>query len=77
LRYLNARVRYDFLNSDRSSNPDFRTAATHRRYAFEAEYVPVPFCELRGTIRRIVHDDEVAFGYPDQTQAYLQFHFSY
>jgi len=76
LRYVNARVRYDFLDSDRSSNPDARKTATHRRYAFEAEYVPVPFLELRGTLRRIVHDDEV-IGYLDQTQAYLQFHFSY
>jgi len=77
VRWLNARVRYDHLETDRSTDDAVRDAHTHDRYAFEADYVPVPFAELRGTLRRIVHEDETAYGYDDETQAYLQFHFSY
>jgi len=35
--------------------------------------MPVPFAELRW----IDHKDDVAYGYPDETQSYLQFHFTY
>jgi len=76
-RWLHARVRYDHLETDRASDDALRDARTHDRYAVEAEYVPVPFAELRATLRRIDHKDETAYGYDDETQAYLQFHFSY
>lgn len=77
VRWLNTRVRYDHLVTNRSSNQALRDASTHDRYAFEAEWVPVPFAELRGTLRRVNHKDETAFGYDDETQSYLQFHFSF
>jgi hypothetical protein len=76
-RQWNLRVRYDQSIIDRSSDPVLRDANTHSRYAFETEYVPVPFCELRGTIRMIDHEDPAAYGFPNETQAYLQLHLSY
>lgn len=76
-RWFNTRLRYDRLVTDRSTDDAVRDARTHSRYALEAEYVPVPFAELRATLRRIDHEDEDAYGFDDETQAYLQFHFSY
>jgi hypothetical protein len=76
-RWLNTRVRYDYLQYDRSSDPLVRDANTHTRYALEADWVPVPFAELRATVRRIDHKNAVAYGSEDETQGYLQFHFSY
>lgn len=73
-RWLNTRVRWDYLEMDRSSDETIRDLSTHSRYAFEVDYVPVPFAELRGVIRRIDHKDEAL---DDETQGYLQFHFSY
>jgi len=77
VRWINARVRYDRLVTDRSTDSAVRDAHTHSRYALEAEYVPVPFAELRATVRRIDHEDNDAYGFEDETQGYLQFHFSY
>jgi hypothetical protein len=76
-RAWNARVRWDHLVTNHSSDPAIRDAATHDRYALEAEWVPVPFAELRWTLRRIDHKDAAAYGFPDETQTYLQFHFFY
>ncbi len=81
-RSLNVRVRYDHLVTDRSSDPRVRDAATHKRIGFEAEWVPVPFAELRLGVRNVVHEDEKAYqlatgGLGNETQAFLQFHFSY
>jgi hypothetical protein len=76
-RAWNVRLRWDHLDTDRSSDQDTRDAATHERYALEAEWVPVPFAELRWTLRRIDHKNNELYGYPDETQSYLQFHFSY
>jgi hypothetical protein len=45
----------------------------YTRYAFETEWVPVPFAELRATVRQIEQQD----GPYEETQGYLQFHFSY
>jgi hypothetical protein len=77
VRSWNVRVRWDHLDTDRSSDAVTRDAATHERIALEAEWVPVPFAELRWTLRRIDHKNNAVFGQPDETQSYLQFHFSY
>jgi hypothetical protein len=74
MRWLNLRGRYDHLQYDRSSDEAIRDLNTHSRYAFEAEVLPVPFAELRGTVRRIDHQDD---SLEDETQGYLQFHFNY
>src|SRR6267378_2206197 len=76
LRAWNVRVRWDDLVTDRNSDPAVRDAATHYRYSLEAEWVPVPFAELRWGLRRIDHKDETAFGYKDETQSFLQAHFA-
>jgi hypothetical protein len=76
-RAWNARVRWDHLVTDRSSNPAFRDAATHDRYSAEAEWVPVPFAELRLAVRRINHQDETLFGFENETQSFMQVHFAF
>ena len=76
-RAWNVRVRWDRLVTDRNSDPVLRAAATHQRLALEAEWVPVPFAELRLAVRRIDHKNEKLYGYRDETQSFLQFHFSY
>jgi len=73
-RWINFRVRYDHLELDRSSDPAVRDLNTFDRYSLEGEVVPVPFAELRWTVRRI---DAKSSSLPDETQEYLQFHFSY
>jgi len=72
-RALNFRVRYDHI--ELSSADDWTTWASNAydRYALEGEIVPVPFAELRWTIRHIIP----RYTAPDETQEYLQFHFSY
>jgi hypothetical protein len=75
VRWLNTRVRYDHLVTDREAS--MLDMMTHDRYAFEVDWVPMPFAELRWTLRRIDHKDEVAYGYDDETQSYLQLHLSY
>ena len=77
IRSVNFRLRLDRLEFNRSSNQDVRDTNTHNRYALEGEYVPVPFAELRWTLRRITHKSETLYGHDDETQAYVQFHFSY
>jgi hypothetical protein len=74
MRWVNGRVRYDYLVIDRSTDPVIRELNTHSRYAVEAEVVPVPFAELRAVFRYIDHKSETLV---DETQGYLQFHFSY
>lgn len=84
-REWNVRLRYDQMSLDRgATDPYLRDLNRHRRMAVEAEWVPVPFAELRFTVRRIEHEADVfrdAFGskvkIPSETQSYLQFHFSY
>jgi hypothetical protein len=76
-RHTNFRVRMDHQELNRASDDATRDANTHDRYAIEADYTPVPFAELRWVVRFIDHKDNVAYGNPDETQSYLQFHFSY
>lgn len=86
VRQANLRLRYDRMNLDRGAiDPYIRELNQHSRMAFEAEWVPVPFAELRWTLRMIDHDgDEFRNDFSggktpieDETQMYLQFHFSY
>ena len=70
-RWANLRARYDRLNL--GLYPPATEDVIYRRYALEGEWVPVPFAELRATVRRIEPEE----GSADETQAYLQFHFSY
>ena len=73
-REVNVRARYDRVVLDRGADQATRDASTFHRYALEAEWVPVPFAELRGTLRYI---DPRDLNGDDERQAYLQFHFSY
>lgn len=68
-RGTNLRARYDRLETDRSSDPVVRDQNSYNRYALEGEVVPVPFAEIRWTLRYIDPSSE--------RQAYVQFHFSY
>lgn len=73
-RTMNFRVRYDRLELDRSPNAAIRDANTYDRYALEGEWLPVPFAELRWTLRMVSPKDEAL---EDERQAYVQFHFAY
>jgi hypothetical protein len=73
VRWINFRTRYDHI--ELSSSEDWLTWSTNAfdRYALEGEWVPVPFAEIRWTIRHIVP----RYTSPDETQEYVQLHFSY
>ncbi len=73
-RWINFRARFDHLELNRASDAAVRDLNTFKRYAIEGEVVPVPFAELRWTVRRIDPEDS---SLPNETQEYLQFHFSY
>lgn len=77
-RGWNFRLRYDRDEFDRSTDPQVRKDNTYDRYTIEGEWVPVPFAELRWTLRRIDHRGSNAAGTQnDEKQAYLQMHFIY
>ena len=77
-RSLNVRTRFDYMVTDRSSDPVVRDATTFSRFAIEGEWVPVPFAELRLALRHIDYkENQGFFGVDNENQAYLQFHFSY
>lgn len=73
-REYNMRVRYDRVVLDRDADQAIRDASTYHRYALEGEWVPVPFAELRWTLRYLDPKDPAQ---DIERQAYLQFHFSY
>ena len=73
-RQYNLRARYDRVVLDRGADPVTRDASTYHRYALEGEWVPVPFAELRWTLRYLDPRDPAQ---DIERQAYLQFHFSY
>jgi len=73
-REYNMRVRYDRVVLDRAADPAVRDASTYHRYALEGEWVPVPFAELRWTLRYLDPKDPAQ---DLERQAYLQFHFAY
>jgi len=70
----NMRARYDRAQLDRSSVAAVRDANTYSRYSLEGEWVPVPFAELRWTLRYLDPKDGLQ---ADERQAYLQLHLSY
>jgi hypothetical protein len=81
-RWANVRFRFDYLDLDRSSAfTDAGAVSLNRRYALEGEFLPVPFAEIRWTLRYIDPSESVALDglteIPDERQAYVQFHFSY
>ena len=73
-RWINFRARFDRLELNRAPDAAVREANTFNRYSLEGEVVPVPFAELRWSVRRIEPKDE---SLAKETQGYLQFHFSY
>jgi hypothetical protein len=73
-RWANLRVRYDRQELDGGAGEPTREQNTFSRYALEGEFVPVPFAELRWTLRYLVPKDP---SQDEERQAYLQFHFSY
>lgn len=79
-REWNFRVRYDRMELDRSSDALLRDSNSYMRMALEGEYVPVPFAELRWTLRYVDPDlerDGLGAEVPSETQAYVQLHLSY
>jgi hypothetical protein len=76
-RALNVRMRYDYQVLDRSTDPFTRDNNTSTRFALESEWVPVPFAELRFTLRHVDYLLDQGLGVDNENQAYLQFHFSY
>jgi hypothetical protein len=85
-RWSNYRVRFDYLDLDRSNafmTTPFGPGAPSlwRRYSIEGEFLPVPFGEIRWTYRLLQASEEMySFApveIPDERQAYVQFHFSY
>jgi hypothetical protein len=84
-RQANFRARYDRMSLDRgAADPYIVDLNAHSRFAIEAEWVPVPFAELRWALRFIQHDasdfrDFFGAVVPihDETQSFIQFHFSY
>jgi hypothetical protein len=79
-RAWNVRFRYDRLELNRSSDEGVDVANSWNRYAFEGEWVPVPFAELRGTFRVIDPMRErtsAGAAIESEKQAYLQLHVSY
>ena len=61
------RGKYDFVDLDH------RVAGrAQERYTLETDYTPVPFADLKLSLRRIVPEDA-----PDQNQILLQWHFYY
>jgi hypothetical protein len=77
-RSTNLRTRYDYMVTDRSSDPFVRDDNTFSRWALEGEWVPVPFAELRAALRHIDYkENQGPLGVDNENQAFLQVHFSY
>ena len=61
------RAKYDFIDLDH------RVAGNaQERYTLETDYTPVPFADLKLSLRRVVPEDA-----PDENQLLLQWHFYY
>jgi hypothetical protein len=80
---INLRARADRMELARGAGTalDLGRLNTHTRYALEGEFDPVPFAQIRWTLRYVDHAAErlpgLGVGVEDERQAYLQFHFSY
>jgi hypothetical protein len=73
-RWSNVRVRYNRQELDRGHGDAIKDASTAQRYDLEGDLVPVPFAELRASVRLIDWKDPTI---ATERQAFLQFHFSY
>jgi hypothetical protein len=77
---VNLRARFDHLELDRSPDATIADLNTYDRWSLEGEYEPVPFAQIRWSVRLI---DPVATRDPqgaeirDEKQAFVQFHFFY
>jgi hypothetical protein len=80
-RAVNFRLRYDRLEGARVGDAAIRDQYSLNRYALEGEVVPVPFAEVRWTLRLIDPDaSKDITGTVDrenEKQAYIQLHLSY
>ena len=79
-RAVNFRLRYDRFEGARIGPDIVRDQSSYTRYALEGEVVPVPFCEVRWTLRLIdpeADKDLLGADRDTEKQAYIQFHFSY
>ena len=66
-REWNLRAKYDFIDLDH------RVAGrAQERYTLETDFTPVPFADLKLSLRRVVPEDA-----PDENQLLLQWHFYY
>jgi hypothetical protein len=80
-RACNFRLRYNRLEGYRTGEEDERDQSAYSQYALEGEVVPVPFAEIRWTLRLLdpVAEKDIS-GTVDrdsEKQAYIQLHFSY
>jgi len=73
-RQYNVRARYDWTSLDDGAPQATREASQYTRYSLEGEWVPVPFAELRLSLRYLDPKDPAQ---DIERQAFLQFHFSY
>ncbi len=79
-RQYNLRARFDHIELDRVQDKAARFANTFNRYALEGEYQPLPFAEIRWTLRLIdprLAKDEYGTEIKNEKQGYVQFHFTY
>jgi hypothetical protein len=80
-RACNFRLRYNRLEGYRTGEEDERDQSAYNQYALEGEVVPVPFAEIRWTLRLLdpVAEKDIS-GTVDrdsEKMAYIQLHFSY
>jgi hypothetical protein len=79
-RAANFRLRYNHLEGSRIGPEIVRDQSSYNQYALEGDVVPVPFAEIRWTLRLLdpVADKDLSGVTRDnEKQAYIQFHFSY
>jgi len=76
----NLRVRYDHLELDRSPVAVIADLNTYDRWSLEGEYEPVPFAQVRWSVRLIdprAERDPGGAEIRKEKQAFVQFHFFY
>ena len=66
-REWNVRAKYDFIDLDHNV-----AGRAQERYTLETDWTPVPFADLKLSLRRVVPEDA-----PDENQLLLQWHFYY
>jgi hypothetical protein len=66
-RDWNVRAKYDFIDLDHDV-----AGRAQERYTLETDFTPVPFADIKLSVRRVVPEDA-----PDENQLLLQWHFYY